>query len=393
MPTSPDSPIPLLDGVRILDLTRNIAGPVATMLAAEMGADVIKVEPPGGDEMRTWPPFIDGESAYFVSCNRGKRSISLDLKGEQDRAIFFALLARADVVVENYRPGTLERMGLGWENVRGRHPRLVWVSVSGYGREGPRASAPGYDSMMQAYTGIMGITGERDGPPVRGGGSPIDIATAYLAFGTIVSGLYARLKTGQGALFGVSLMESGLGFMHAYLQGALAGLEVPGRLGSETMGIYPMGAFMTANGEHCLVQVSSDLQWKRLCGLLGADELARDPRFATNPDRVRNRDELRPLLQDYLSTRTAREWEALCLDAGVPVAHVRRTADVITDAQVLARDMIKPALLPGGREISTWGVPIKINGASFTRALAVPATDQHRAEILDEIKARAETDG
>ncbi len=170
MTASPQPTPPLLEGIRILDLTRNIAGPVSTMLAAEMGADVIKVEQPGGDEMRKWPSFIDGQSVYFVSCNRGKRSISLDLKTQDDRDIFLKLLSTADVVVENYRPGTLARMGLDWNDLKAAHPRLVWVSVTGYGREGPRAGAPAYDSMMQAYTGIMGITGERNGGPVRSGG-------------------------------------------------------------------------------------------------------------------------------------------------------------------------------------------------------------------------------
>jgi crotonobetainyl-CoA:carnitine CoA-transferase CaiB-like acyl-CoA transferase len=162
----------MLKGIRIIDCTRNIAGPVATMLAAEMGADVIKIEPPDGDEMRRWPPFVDGESVYFVSCNRGKRSIALDLKTSDGKELFHRLLRTADVFVENYRPGTLEKFGLGWNNLHSIYPKLVWVSVSGYGRSGPRASAPAYDSMIQAYTGIMGITGEHDGAPVRCGGSP-----------------------------------------------------------------------------------------------------------------------------------------------------------------------------------------------------------------------------
>jgi CoA:oxalate CoA-transferase len=389
MPHKHQAFYPVLQGVRILDLTRNIAGPVATMLAAEMGADVIKVEPPSGDEMRTWPPFVDGESVYFISCNRGKRSISLDLKSETDKDIFLRLLARADVLVENFRPGTLERMGLGWETVNDAYPRLVWVSVSGYGRTGPRANAPAYDSMMQAYTGIMGITGEAGGAPVRSGGSPIDIATSYLAFGAIVSGIHAVSKTGKGVLLEVSLMESGLGFMHAYLQGALAGLPVPGRQGSETMGMYPMGAFLASDGEYCLVQVSNEIQWRRLCDVLGAAELLADGRFTTNPDRVKNRDVLRPLLQRYFGLQPARHWERICLDAGVPVSHVRKTIDVTRDEQILARDMIKPVRLPGGRRISSWGVPLKINGQSARAVLSVPALDQHRAEILGEIDASA----
>ncbi len=378
----------ILEGVRILDCTRDIAGPVATMLAAEMGADVVKVEPPGGDEMRHWPPFIDGESVYFVSCNRGKRSIVIDLKTDEGTRLFRRLLATADVLVENFRPGTLEKFGLGWSDVRDEHPRLVWVSVTGYGRSGPRATAAAYDSMMQAFTGIMGITGEPDRPPVRCGGSPIDIATAYLAWGAIVTGIYDVARTGRGILLEVSLMESALGILHAYLQGTLVGLPLPVRLGSETMGIYPLGAFRTRNGEYCLVQVSNDLQWRRFCGVLGASELASDSRFAGNPERVKNRDLLRPMIRAHLETRDAQEWEKLLTAAGVPVSHVRRLGDVVAEEQVAARNMIKPTRLRSGREIPTWGVPVKVNGQVGSRTLGVPGLDEHRDEILADLERR-----
>jgi len=375
----------LLGGVRILDLTRNIAGPVATMFAAEMGADVIKVEPPGGDEMRTWPPFLHGQSAYFVSCNRGKRSISLDLKTPEGKSLFRRLLAHADVVVENYRPGTLEKMGVGWEDAKLVHPRLVWVSVTGYGRQGPAARAPAYDSMMQAFTGIMGITGEAGGAPVRCGGSPIDIATAYLAWGAMMTGLHAVSSSGRGVLMEVSLMESALGFMHAYLQAALADLPLPGRLGSETMGMYPMGAFLAADGEYCLIQVSNQHQWHRFCSTLGAQELLSDSRFGTNPDRVKNRKQLRPLIAAYILRETAAAWEKKLLVDGIPASHVKSANDVVSNEQVLARHMIKTAHLPDGHEFKTWGMPVKMNEDLDTRVLSVPEVDQHRSEILSEL--------
>ncbi len=376
----------VLQGVRILDCTRNIAGPVATMLAAEMGADVIKVEPPGGDEMRRWPPNVDGESVYFVSCNRGKRSIVIDFKSEEGKQLFRRLLATADVMIENYRPGTLEKMGIGWKNMKDAHPKLVWVSVTGYGRTGPRAGAPAYDSMIQAYTGIMGITGEPGRPPVRCGGSPIDIATSYLAWGSIMTGLFTAAKTGKGVLLEVSLTESSIGFMHAYLQAALAGIPLPGRMGSETLGIYPMGAFETQGGEYCLVQVSNELQWKRFCDLLGAQELAADERFASNPLRVKNRDALRPLIQKYLHAKPAPEWEKLFIAAGVPVSHVRPMRDVAADEQIVARNMVKPVKLASGRDITTWGVPVKMNEDVASRTLSVPGVDQHRGDILAELE-------
>ena len=375
-----------LDGIRILDLTRNIAGPVATMMAAEMGADVIKVEPPGGDEMRTWPPFIDGQSVYFISCNRGKRSISLDLKSAEGKALFLDLLKHADVLVENYRPNTLEKLGLGWDQLKLAHPKLVWVSVSGYGRSGPKAQAPAYDSMIQAYSGMMGITGEKDGAPVRSGGSPIDIATSYLAWGAIMTGLHSLQKTGKGLILEVSLMESALGFMHAYLQGGLVDATLSPRMGSETMGMYPMGVFMTQDGSHFLLQVSNETQWMKFCNVLIAPELSNDPRFMTNPDRVKNRDHLRPLIQNYLATKTAQEWELIFTNAGVPASQVRSVQEVISNDQVNARDMIKNVTLPNGKEIKTWGMPIKINEQSATDTHAIPDLNQHRSEIIAELQ-------
>ena len=374
-----------LDGIRILDLTRNIAGPVATMMAAEMGADVIKVEPPGGDEMRTWPPFVDGQSVYFISCNRGKRSISLDLKSAEGKALFLDLLKHADVLVENYRPNTLEKLGLGWDQLKLIHPKLVWVSVSGYGRSGPKAQAPAYDSMIQAYSGIMSITGEKDGAPVRSGGSPIDIATSYLAWGAIMTGLHSLQKTGKGLILEVSLMESALGFMHAYLQGGLVNATLSPRMGSETMGMYPMGVFITQDGSYFLLQVSNETQWIKFCNVLKAQELVDDIRFKTNPDRVKNRDDLRPLIQNYLITKTASEWESILTTAGVPASQVRSVQDVISNDQVNARDMVKNVTLPNGKEIKTWGMPIKIDEQSATDIYSIPDFNQHRSEIIEEL--------
>lgn len=377
-----------LEGIRILDLTRNIAGPVATMFAAEMGADVIKVEPPGGDEMRTWPPFVDGESVYFLTCNRGKRSIALDLKSQEDKEILQQLVLSADVVVENYRPGTLEKMGVGWKDFSALKPKLVWVSVTGYGRTGPGAGAPAYDSMIQAFTGMMGITGEPQGGPVRSGGSPIDIATAYLAWGSIMTGIRTVEKTGEGILLEVSLMESALGFMHAYLQGALLEMPLPGCMGTETMGMYPMGAFKTAEGEYCLIQVSNEIQWQRFCKQIGADQLFTDPRFVTNQLRVKNRDELRPLIQAYIIEKPAEQWGRELLAIGVPASHVKPVGKVAADPQVRARNMVKQTTLPSGRQVPTWGVPIKADEIMGSRSLTVPAKDQHREEILAQLRAQ-----
>jgi crotonobetainyl-CoA:carnitine CoA-transferase CaiB-like acyl-CoA transferase len=322
---------------------------------------------------------------YFISCNRGKRSISLDLKSDEGKALFLDLLKHADVLVENYRPNTLEKLGLGWDQLKLTHPKLVWVSVSGYGRSGPKAQAPAYDSMIQAYSGIMGITGEKDGAPVRSGGSPIDIATSYLAWGAIMTGLHSLQKTGKGLILEVSLMESALGFMHAYLQGGLVNATLSPRMGSETMGMYPMGVFMTQDGSHFLLQVSNETQWTKFCNVLKAQELIDDLRFKTNPDRVKNRDDLRPLIQNYLITKTAGEWESIFTTAGVPASQVRDVQEVITNDQVNARDMVKKVILPNGKEIKTWGMPLKIDEQSATDIYSVPDLNQHRSEIIAEL--------
>ncbi|WP_134730818.1 CaiB/BaiF CoA transferase family protein [Amycolatopsis nivea] len=384
---SPAHDRPLLDGVRILDCTRNIAGPVATMLAAEFGAEVVKVEPPGGDEMRRWPPFRDEQSAYFVSCNRGKRSIALDLKAEGDRRIFDALLARADVFVENYRPGTLERLGISWDEVHAEHPELNWVSVTGYGPTGPRAAQPAYDSMMQAYVGLMGITGEADGAPVRAGGSPIDIATSYLGWGAIMACVANLRGGGEGLRFDLSLMESAIGIAHAYFQGALFGSPLPGRLGSETMGIYPLGVFPSGDGKDLMLQVSNEHQWQRFCAGTDSESYRDDPRFATNPDRVQNRAELRPLLVEALAKRSADDWTELFSDLGVPASTVKTFAEVAKDPQLRAREMVTDTRLPSGETVPTWGVPVKVHsdGVKVAGPLSVPGIDEHRAEIVAEL--------
>jgi crotonobetainyl-CoA:carnitine CoA-transferase CaiB-like acyl-CoA transferase len=240
--------------------------------------------------------------------------------------------------------------------------------------------------MIQAYSGIMGITGEKDGAPVRSGGSPIDIATSYLAWGAIMTGLHSLQQSGKGLILEVSLMESALGFMHAYLQGGLVDATLSPRMGSETMGMYPMGVFMTQDGSHFLLQVSNETQWIKFCNVLKAQELIDDVRFKTNPDRVKNRDDLRPLIQNYLITKTAQEWESIFTAAGVPASQVRSVKEVISNDQVIERDMIKNVNLPNGKTIKTWGVPIKINEQSATDIYAVPDLNQHHKEIIAELQ-------
>ena len=232
----------------------------------------------------------------------------------------------------------------------------------------------------------MGITGEKDGTPVRSGGSPIDIATSYLAWGAIMTGLHSLQKTGKGLILEVSLMESALGFMHAYLQGGLVDATLSPRMGSETMGMYPMGVFLTQDGSHFLLQVSNETQWIKFCNVLMATELSNDPLFKTNPDRVKNRDQLRPLIQGYLATKTAQEWELIFTEAGVPASQVRSVKEVISNDQVNARHMIKNVSLPNGKEIKTWGMPVKINEQSATNTHAVPDLNQQHAEIIAELQ-------
>ena len=375
-----------LDGVTVLDLTRVLSGPYCTMMLADMGARVVKVEQPGkGDDTRAWgPPFQAGESAYFLSVNRNKESLTLNLKHPDGRRVLDALLERADVLVENFRPGTLERMGLGYADVSRRRPGLVYCSISGFGQTGPRRREPGYDAVLQGEGGLMSITGEQDGPAYRLGVAIADIVSGMFSAYGVAAALLARHRTGRGQLVDVGMLDA-VAAVLTYQAGIyFATGAAPGRLGNRHPTITPYESLAAADGE-LVVAVGNDQLWRTFCGVLGADDLADDPRFRTNKDRVAARETLRPMLVERLRARPAAEWLADLKAAGVPCGGVRDLEQVFTDPQVLERAMVVALDHPIAGAIRQLGVPVKLDGTPGAVRTPPPTLGQHTAAILGEL--------
>jgi crotonobetainyl-CoA:carnitine CoA-transferase CaiB-like acyl-CoA transferase len=375
--------VPPLDGVTIIDFTRVLSGPYCTMLLADMGARVIKVEQPGrGDDTRAWgPPFVNGESAYFLSINRNKESLTLDLKHPAARAVLDCLLARADVLVENFRPGAMERLGLGYDALAPRYPRLVYCSISGFGQTGPRRGEPGYDAVMQGEGGLMSITGAPDGPPFRLGVAISDIVSGMFAAQGIAMALLARVRTGRGQRVDVGMLDSTAALLTYQAGIYFATGATPGRLGNRHPTIVPYETFAASDGDF-VVAVGNDEQWRRFCRVLEADELAGDERFATNSARVRNYSALRPLLVERLRSRTRRAWVDHLKEAGVPCGSVREVGDVLEDPQLDARRMIETVDHITAGAVRVLGVPIKLSDTPGAVRAAPPALGQHTDPIL-----------
>jgi CoA:oxalate CoA-transferase len=351
------------------------------MVLADLGARVIKVERPGrGDDARAIPPFADGRSAYFASVNRGKESIALDLREPADRAVFEALLARADVLVENFRPGAMEKLGYGFEALRERFPRLVYAATSGFGHDGPYARRPAYDVIVQAMGGIMSLTGQPGSPPTRVGTSIGDIAAGLFTAIGIGAALHQRAETGRGTKVDVAMLDAQVAILENAIARCVATGEVPGPLGSRHPAIAPFAAFRAADG-HVVVAAGNDPLFRRLCEVLGRPALADDARFATNAERIANVDALHAALEDALAARGVADWLARFEQAGVPCGPLQDVAQVMRDPQVLARNMLIRA---GGTPMA--GNPIKLAGVADPAERApAPALDQHRAAILREL--------
>jgi len=372
-----------LDGITVVDLTHVLAGPFASQTLQDLGARVIKVERPGvGDDTRAFPPFVDGQSAYFATLNAGKQSIALDLKAEADRAIFAALLARADVLIENYRPGVMDRLGFGWTVLQASHPRLIYAAVSGFGRTGPDAMKPAYDMVVQARGGVMSITGEAGGPPVRVGASIGDIAAGMFLTQGILAALYDREKTGKGALVDVAMLDSQLAIQEHSVAITTATGVPPGRTGARHPTITPFSTYRAADG-FVVIAAGNDAIFARLCAALGL-ALADDPRFATNAARCENHALLKRLLEAVTLGGTVAHWIKVLEGAGLPTARVQDMAEVLRDPQILARNMVvQVAPLPGGPGFTATGNPIKMSSLpeALTRGPA-PALDGDRDRIL-----------
>ncbi len=354
------SPRPL-DGVLVLDLSRVLAGPYCSLILGDLGARVIKVEPPGtGDDSRQYGPFIGQESAYFMSINRNKESIALNLKSPGGLGVALKLAAKADVVLENYRPGTAQRIGLGYETIRKLNPRAVYASVSGFGQDGPWKDKPAYDIIVQGLSGMMSITGHPGMPPVRVGISLGDIAAGLFSAIGIIAALYEREKSGQGQLIDVAMLDCQLAILENAVARYLVTGEIPGPLGTRHPSITPFAAFKSADG-YILVGVGNDTLWRRFCESVDRQDLSSDPRFLTNRSRTEHRDELEPLLNAVFVVRTTREWIEFLESQGIPCGPVNTIDKVVDHPQVAARGALVEVDAIGGGTLRMPRTPIKMD--------------------------------
>jgi CoA:oxalate CoA-transferase len=376
---------PLVD-VTILDLTRVLAGPYCTMVLADLGARVIKVERPGeGDDARSIGPFVNAKSAYFMSLNRGKESIALDLRDPAGREIFEKLLPRADVLVENFRAGVMEKLGYGWETLHARHPRLIYAAASGFGHTGPYAGRPAYDLVAQGMGGLMSLTGQPGSAPTRVGTSIGDIAAGLFTAVGVNAALYHRQLTGEGTKIDVAMLDCQVALLENAIARYVATARVPGPLGSRHPSITPFEAFACSDG-HLILAAGNDGLFRKLCHVLGCPELADDPRFGSNQARTGNADALKIAIEGALGARTRADWLAAFEAAGVPCAPINDVAEVMADPQVAARNMVIRVMDEVAGEIPMPGNPIKLSAFEDpdTREPA-PGLDQDRRRLLDEL--------
>jgi crotonobetainyl-CoA:carnitine CoA-transferase CaiB-like acyl-CoA transferase len=377
---------PVFGGLRVLDLTRNLAGPYCTMMLADLGADVVKVEQPGaGDDTRAWaPPLWNGVSATFLAANRNKRSVAIDLDKPEGADLARRMAASADVLVESFRPGSLDRRGLGYEEISGLNPRIIYCSVSAYGEEGPLAGAPGYDPVLQAFSGIMSITGERDGPPVRLGIGAIDLGTGLWAGIGILASLAQRESTGKGCRVEASLYETATWWLSYHIAGYLGSGVVPHRHGTTAPFIAPYEVFETADGG-LMVAAANDRLFATFTSVLGDPDLASDERFATNPLRVANADELRVIISKLISARSAREWHELLSARSVPCSPVRSVSDLVEDEQLEVLGLMSESVHPEAGPIRLVGMPMRRDGERAASENPPPGLGQHTDDVLLEL--------
>ncbi|MGE0824987.1 MAG: CaiB/BaiF CoA transferase family protein [Candidatus Binatia bacterium] len=372
-----------LEGYRILDLSRILAGPYCTMLLGDLGAEVIKVERPGtGDDTRAWgPPFAAGESAYYLCANRNKKSITANLKSDQGRAIVRQLATMSDVLVENFKVGELAELGVGYTDLRKLNPALVYCSISGYGQTGPDKDLPGYDFIIQGRGGVMSITGEPDGEPMKVGVAIVDISAGLYAANAIQAALLARARTGMGQAIDISLLDAQVAWLANVASNYLVSGNRPGRFGNGHPTIVPYQSFRARDGFFCLA-VGNDGQWQRLCRMLKRTDLADDVRFATNPGRVQHRDILIPILQRVFQSQDIAYWLHEISAAGIPCGPVQTIDEVFADPQIQAREMLLTMAHPTASEVRLAGSPLKLSATPVTYRLAPPLLGEHTEEVL-----------
>lgn len=387
----PAGPAGPLGEIRVLDLSRVLAGPFCTMVLGDLGADVIKIEHPShGDDTRAWgPPFVDGESAYYLCVNRNKRSVAVDVKTEEGRQIVRELARRADVLVENFRPGTMDRLGLGYQDLAPLNPQLIYCAISGFGNRGPDRDRPGLDVVVAAAGGLMSITGEEGRPPVKPGGALVDLATALAAATAIVSALYSRQRTGRGQRIDLSLLGTEIALLVNVASSYLLAGEVPRRWGSAHPSIVPYQAFEAADG-YVVLGATIDALWRRFCEAAGLGELADDPRFATNAARVRHRRELLQVLEPLFRARRRADWMTLLRRAGVPCAPVNAIDEVFRDPQVASLDVVQDVPHPTLGSVRLVGNPISLSETPVTIRRHPPLLGEHTGEVLRELLGYAD---
>ncbi|MBX3664075.1 MAG: CoA transferase [Burkholderiales bacterium] len=374
-----------LTGVRVIDLTRILAGPLCTMMLGDMGADVIKVEPPGaGDDTRSWgPPFAEGESAYYLGINRNKRSITLNMAMKSGQDVLAGLIRKSDVLVENFKVGTLEKWGFGNDWLQANAPQLVRCSITGYGSTGPKAGLPGYDFILQAESGLMSITGEPDGTPMKYGVAIVDICTGMLACNSVLAALNARHATGRGQHVEVSLFDSGLAMLANVASNHLISGRNAGRFGNGHPNIVPYTAYPTRD-DMIAVAVGNDGQFAKFAGVLGHAEWAADPRFAKNPDRVGYREALDALIGAELKREGAERWIEKLTAAGIPCGRINSVAQALAAPHAVARGMVTEVEHPTAGAVKMLGIPFCFSDTPPSIRRAPPLLGQHTEAVLRE---------
>ncbi len=372
-----------LNDVIVLDLTRVLAGPYCTMILADLGAEVIKVERPDvGDDSRAFGPFINGKSAYFISLNRGKKSMVLNLKMEKDLKVFKELIKKVDVLVENFRPGTMDRLGLGYEDLKVINPRLIYAASSGFGHSGPYSKKAAYDMIVQAAGGMMSITGQPGGPPVRVGASIGDITAGLFTAIGINAALYQRQQTGVGQKIDVAMLDAQVAILENAIARYIVTKEPPKPLGTRHPSITPFEAFKAAD-EWVIIAVGNDALWARFCESVRREELIEDPDFATNAKRTENYSKLKPIMDEIIAQRTAAEWIRDLDKVGIPVGPINTVDKLFTDPQVKARQMLVEVDDSVAGRVITAGNPIKMSSfADESSRKAAPELGEHTEEIV-----------
>ncbi|MQG08682.1 MAG: CoA transferase [SAR202 cluster bacterium] len=372
-----------LNNIKVVDLTRTLAGPFCTMMLADLGAEVIKIEEPNrGDETRMWTPFWNGESTQFVSFNRNKKSLTVNLKSEEGVELVKKLAMDADIMIESFRAGALDNMGLGYDDIKKINPEIIYCSISGYGRTGPLKDMPGYDLIIQAYSGLMDLTGDSDGDPQRVGFSLVDLFTGMMAYGSLMTSLYHKQNTGKGQYVEAALLDGQVAAMSYHATNFIGTNNIPQRLGSGHPSLVPYQNFRAKDG-YLLVGCANQGLWEKLCIAISREDLLSDPRFSTNDDRVAHRKECVDLLNSIFQEQNSEHWIQVISNAGVPCGPINNVKEVVENEQVLARNMIVD--IPGHPNVPnlrTPNSPLKLSLTPPQIKMPPPLLGQHNKEVL-----------